>query len=337
MSFRRRRRNAVLIGVAVSAIAVAVLAARVDSGKLWAALARASLPLLLLSLVTKAIGFGFLAARTRSLFSRFHQWPLSDLLAAHLLGFGGNVVLPLRLGELLRVDELARRTSLARSVCLGAVVVERSLDSIWILALAIGLPAFAALDLPLPALVVALLAGFVLALAVAAWLGAHPQRVVALAGRVGRRFGERAGAWSERTAEGFVSGLSMVGSVRRVALASLWTMGYWLSSIVGVEIWLWAFGLALPWYASSVVVVFLALGAALPAAPGYVGTYDLAAVTGLVLLGVGSNVAAAVAIAGHFISTVPATLLALVMFFGRIRGYAGSAPPADATTRPGAG
>ena len=318
-------------------MAIALIARKVDARALWSALAGAALPVLALSLATKAAGFVFLAARSRTLFSRFGRWPLGGFVAAHLLGFGGNVVLPLRLGELLRVDELARRTDLARSVCLGAVVVERALDSLWLLALAIALPAFAALDLAPPALVVLMLIGFGLGLAAAAWLGAHPQAVVAIARSLGRRFGERAASWSERVIGGFASGLSMAGSVRRLAVASVWTLGYWSSGIVGVEIWERAFGLDLPWFASSVVVVFLAIGAALPAAPGFVGTYDLAAITALGLFGVVASRATAVAVAGHFVSTVPAAIVALAMFFGRIRSYLGSASTAEAGARPGAG
>jgi uncharacterized protein (TIRG00374 family) len=323
-----RRRGAALLGLAVSLVAVAVLAARVDGRAVWAAMAGARVPVLLLSLVTKAAGFVFLSARSRTLFLRFRRWPLSGFLAAHLLGFGGNVVLPLRMGELLRVDELARRTALGRSICLGAVVIERGLDSLWVLALAVALPAFATLDLGFPTLVASLLVFIALALAAAAWLGARPERIVALAGRIGRRFGERAGAWSERVVGGFASGLSMVGSARRFVGASWWTLCYWASGIVGVELWLRAFDLALPWYASTVVIVFLAVGSALPAAPGFVGTYDLAAVTALSLFGVETSRATALAVTGHFISTVPATLVALAMFFGRIRGFA-AAPAVD--------
>ena len=336
MNLSRRRRNAAVLGLVVSAAAVALLARKVDARVLWSALAGASFPVLLLTLVAKAASFVFLAARSRTLFSRFGRWPLGGFVAAHLLGFGGNVVLPLRLGELLRVDELARRTGLARSVCLGAVVVERALDSLWLLALAVALPTFAALDLAPPALVGLLLACFGLGLGAAAWLGAYPRAVVAIARGVGRRFGERAASWAERVAGGFASGLSMAGSARRLAVASLWTLGYWLSGIAGVEIWARAFGLHLPWYASSVVIVFLAIGAALPAAPGFVGTYDFAAVTAFGLFGVTTSRATAVAVTGHFVSTVPATVVALAMFFGRIRGYLGSTPLADVGAQPDA-
>ena len=83
---------------------------------------------------------------------------------------------------------------------------------------------------------------------------------------------------------------------------------YWLISLTGVWLWFQAFSLHLPWTAPLVVAVYLAFGTLLPSAPGFVGTYHLAATAALVILGVDENIAVSVAVAGHFMAFVPWTL-----------------------------
>jgi len=331
-----RKWRAVLVGLVVSAVSIFVLARRVDGHALVHAFATASIPILSLCLLTRAVAFVCMAMRSRVLFRRFGDWSLPLFLRAHLIGFGGNVVLPFRLGELLRVRELSRGSGVSAASCLGETVVERALDSLWLLVLVITLPWLVALDLHLSTSLWLIFAAILCALALSAWLGSRPRSLLPLIRRIGRWLGPRAQSWLEGATEGLVHGLSVIGSPTRFLLGSLWTLAYWASSAVSVAIWLWAFGLHLPWYAAPTVVAFLALGAALPAAPGYIGTYDLFAVSGLALFGVGPTEATAVAITGHFVSTVPATLVALLLFFRPIAsGYStGDELPTESIRNP---
>jgi uncharacterized protein (TIRG00374 family) len=309
--------RAFVLGLIVSAVSIFILARRVDGQALLRALATASVAILSLCLLTRAMAFVCMAMRSRILYERFGSWPLSLFLRAHVIGFGGNVVLPFRLGELLRVRELARGSGVSMAACLGATVVERALDVLWLLVLVVTLPLLVALDLHLTTTLWLTFAAIAVALGVSAWLGNRPQSLLPLVRRIGGWAGPRAQAWLEDAAEGLIHGLSVIGSPARFVLGSLWTLAYWASSALGVAIWLWAFDLHLPWYAAPTVVAFLALGASLPAAPGFIGTYDLFAVSGLALFGVGATQATAVAITGHFVSTVPGTLVALALFMRR--------------------
>ena len=54
---------------------------------------------------------------------------------------------------------------------------------------------------------------------------------------------------------------------------------------------MWALGIVVPWYAGLVMLVITAIGIMVPAAPGYIGTMNLACIAGLAIFGVGKELA----------------------------------------------
>ena len=104
--------------------------------------------------------------------------------------------------------------------------------------------------------------------------------------------------------------------MRRLLLAAsilLLTTGYWLASILTIQVWLWAFGLTLPAHAPLVILLFIALGAALPSTSAQIGTYHYFAMAGLMLFEVSKTTAASVALVGHALAVVPFALLGIVL------------------------
>lgn len=126
----RRWSRPFLVGLAVSAGFLWLTLRRVDLAAVGTAVAGVSLPVLSLALVTRGIAFLSMGLRSRVTTALERHVSLRVLTLSHLLGYTGNNVLPLRLGELLRVDFVARRAGLSRSFLVGTVAVERLLDSV---------------------------------------------------------------------------------------------------------------------------------------------------------------------------------------------------------------
>ncbi|HEY6865868.1 MAG TPA: hypothetical protein VI792_01350, partial [Candidatus Eisenbacteria bacterium] len=61
--------------------------------------------------------------------------------------------------------------------------------------------------------------------------------------------------------------------------------------VVGLQVSLWSLGILLPWYAGLTMLVITAIGIMVPAAPGYIGTMNVACVAGLALFSVGKSAA----------------------------------------------
>ena len=58
---------------------------------------------------------------------------------------------------------------------------------------------------------------------------------------------------------------------------------------LGLQVGVWALHIDVPWYGGLLLLVITAVGIMVPAAPGYIGTMNLACVAGLALFSVGKD------------------------------------------------
>jgi hypothetical protein len=308
----------IAVGFALSAILAWLVLRRVDLAGLTGHMRQARLDLLALSLLTTGIGLLCMGWRASALLSPLRPVSVGLGWRGQLLGFAVNNVLPLRLGELAKADYYARHGSLPRGSTLAAAAAERILDALCVLVLLalvapVVLPRFEhRSSLLLSALTV-------VAVAVTAWwLAAHPRSLGALLARLAGRAPEAARGRVAALADSFSQGFTGLASPRTAATAIAATLLYWLSALAGVHLWARAFALELPWYAPAVLLVFLAFGAALPAAPGFIGTWDYFFVLGLALFGVARETATAVALTGHAVAIIPFTVAAGALLPGEL-------------------
>ena len=124
-----------LIGLGISALFLWLTLRKVELGAVRDALAQLSLPILSLALVTRGLGFLAMGLRSRATVAPGGRVSYRTLTLSHLLGYTGNNLLPFRLGEILRVDYLAREGNLSRTFLVGTLAVERLMDSLVLLAL----------------------------------------------------------------------------------------------------------------------------------------------------------------------------------------------------------
>lgn len=332
MTARRRRGwiGSLAVGVVVSVFFLYLTLRRVAWGDVAGALGGVSLPILGLALVTKGAAFLALGLRSRGTVAPGGTVAYKDLVLSHLLGYTGNNILPFRLGELLRVEYLARRHALSRSFLVGTVAIERLLDTATLLAIfALVVPAVfgrRAMSGSFPLLVGATGALFVLVVVAARW-NRLPEFVGKAVRPLSARFAELVGRQTRKVSLGLSSILDRRWAPRVLA----GTLLYWLASVGSVAIILAAFDLDLPPYAPLLVVAVTALGTALPASPGAVGTFHYFSALGLSLLGVDRATTISFAIVAHGMAFVPYTLVGLAVFSTSIPGWVRRAMAQDGT------
>ena len=232
--------------------------------------------------------------------------PVGPFLSATLIGFMANNILPLRLGELIRGYALSRLTPVRLSTALATAVLERVWD-VFVVALLLVwvLPRF-----PLPEGLVranTLLLALGVGCLVAGWWGVRYADSLRL-------------AWLPERLAGLVrhgvDGLRALQHVSLLVHTVALSLAMWLSVAGYYWLLLWACGMDLPLEAGLVVMLVVAVVVALPAAPGFVGTFQYAVVFALSLFAVPQEAALSFSIIAHLAQLLPVILAGFIALLG---------------------
>ena len=297
-------------GVVVSVLALAFVFASVDIGEVWDIVRGAEVAFLVL----------VLAVISTQLLIRGLRWsvllpprpdgtrvPTLRTIAPLLVGYLGNVVLPARLGEPIRAYLVARREHLDPLTSFGATVQERVLDVVTLALL--GLAAALALDVEWWIVTLAALASGAGVILVGLLVAVGSVRVVDILASVLARFGlAQRTARLQHWARAFAGGLDRGRDLRRLGGALGLSLLAWL--LDASIFWLVgrALGIDVGYPAAVVIGAVAVLATAVPSAPGYVGTFELAATSAAVAMGVPQAEAVALALVAHAITAVPIAL-----------------------------
>jgi uncharacterized protein (TIRG00374 family) len=257
--------------------------------------------------------------------------PVTRTFAPLLVGYLGNAVLPARLGEPIRAVLVARREQLDTLESFGATMLERLIDTVT-LAL-VGFSAAVALGAAWWIVAVSAVVGFggLIALGLLAAIGLTRLTDVGayLLGRVG--LAERAGRLVRWT-RSFAAGIDRGRDVRRLAMVMGASVVAWGLDASIFYLAMRALDIDLGFVGAILIGAVSVLATAVPAAPGFVGTFELAATGAGAALGVPRAEALAMAILVHVITLVPVALagaLVLVRSGIRLGMLAGEAEEVD--------
>ncbi|HYH93086.1 MAG TPA: lysylphosphatidylglycerol synthase transmembrane domain-containing protein, partial [Candidatus Saccharimonadales bacterium] len=269
--------------------------------------------------------------RWQALLRPIQAIPYRRVLGYTYVGYLANNVLPARLGELVRSHALGEGEGLSRTTVLGTVVVERIVDTLIVVALA----ALAVVVLSVRGVLssaVLLGAAFVGLLVVGLIVGMAAHRLPG-ADRVTRT----AQRWPKLVslAARLREGLSVAGKPRTVLAAVCWSAVAWSASILTGLAAGQAIGVELTLAQGALLSSGVALVTIVPSGPGYVGTFELTAVSILSTFGVPTDQAFALALLVHVmilaVTSVGGVIAALRLHVGL---GTGSSEEPVATDRP---
>ncbi len=233
----------------------------------------------------------------------------TDTYALTAVGYMGNTVLPARGGEVLRIFLLSERSSARAREILGSIIPERMLDA-GVLALLFAVLVFAGTHGSPGQWAAFVAAGIVVALIV----GAVVYLRLRIAGRM-EQFAERV--------RPFAKASRLLLRPAGLALAAL-TAAIWV--LEGMILWLCARSLSIHIGLNEAILVdaLASLSALIPAGPGYIGTYDAAALFALHGIGVQGGDAVGIVVLFRAVVFVPITLVGLGLMVGRYGGLRGA-------------
>ena len=281
------------LGLAVSGVCLWLAMHDVQPAEVLRALRQANYLGFLALVILTVLGFWLRALRWRWLFSGARPIGLDPLFSATMIGFMANNLLPLRLGEFVRAWALGRREGMSKTTVFATVVVERVVDMIalivilglalWVHPLAEGSEAAGLVRRGATVLI----AGGVAMTLLVVLLERRPGMARALVRFVTAPLPEGLRGRAEAMLDHFVDGLALFRDLPRLAWVFLLSFVMFGVVAVGLTASLWAFDIPAPWYAGVVMLVITAIGIMVPAAPGYIGTMNVACKVGLRLFGVG--------------------------------------------------
>ena len=241
----------------------------------------------------------------------------ADAYGLTLVGLMGNNVLPARGGEVLRIALMGSRTTARRREVLGSIIAERLLDvsvlvGLFVIYTWIGVAGAPTGRWPATVAAAALVVGGVgLVTYLSLRRRGHFERFAAAIRPV-----SRASKLFARPEGGPLALLSVV----------IWTLEGVTLLVIGLAI---DVSLTLP--DGALIIILASLAAAIPAAPGYAGTFDAGMVLGLSAAGVSGGAAVGFILLVRFVMFVPVTLVGLVVLITRYGGL----KRVDEATHPG--
>ena len=325
------------IGLALSALLVALFFVTVDIGHMLDALAGANYLYVAPAIGLYLVAVVFRTMRWQVLLLHIKQVSIRRLLPVVVIGYMANNLLPMRLGEVVRSYYLGEREQISKSSALATIFIERVFDALTLLFFV----AVVALFVPLgrltagfgelsgiapPVLAAGLILPFVAAFGVMLLFSRWPDRTRDLAGALmkplPRRFPHDRAL---HIVEYFLAGFAPLSNLRMIvhlfALSvPVWAFETGLFYLIGYSFGfhhiydnLWHLVAAM-----ALVTALANIGSSVPSSPGGIGLFELIARETLVLLplaAVDRSEAAAFAAVSHFALLLPMIILGQVFLW----------------------
>ena len=219
-----------------------------------------------------------------------HPGPYRKTFRAIGLGYFGNMVLPFKLGELLRVGLLRRHNaSTGIGDALATVAAERAIDGA-VLALMVGAV------LPFAKVPSWVMRGTVILLVV--MLAVIAVSMLERAHRFAMRLFPETGPlrMGRKVIDALSTGTRVLRKPKPFAIAAALTAAAWFGESLVLYCAIQALGLPLAYTTALIVTLLMSVGLLIPSAPGQIGTHQALAVLFLEPFGVVSGVAVTVSL-----------------------------------------
>ena len=305
-----------LLGVLLGLIILAILVSNAGPEKLNDVLLQANWGWLGVGMVLKVPVMWFKSARWAVAIRRATGRPVTGAFSASMIGFAGNLILPARLGEWVRVSVVDKRNHTGRTLALAALIATQLFDLLLLAGCFLVFSASATdrlAGLHLPVIGLALIVLFVLALPVllrrksatlSSWydlicgkMPAHLNRLFA------------------RKLHFCLQGFSSLGSGRALMWIMLLTLLAWGVESLSVFAVLEAFRIDATARMAIMLVVFSNLSFLVPVTPGNIGIVQAINVLLLGTFGVRQAPALAYGVAHQGIFYVVILGLGLICFY----------------------
>ena len=303
----------VVVGIAVSGLFLWLALRGTDPTAILAALRKADPRWAVPYFAALSASYLFKAARWKRLLIAAPEASVRRLLPPIMVGHLGNLLLPVQLGELLRIAAATRQIRAPVPMVIASIVIERAFDLATVLLILIAALALGAQQSPAlerATLVTAVFLSLLTLSAIVLFLGSR--WIAAPASALRRALPDtirlRVLATARQASEGLQVFKSPGALGRVIALSIL----QWGSLLFCVWFSLIALGIEAPPAAILLVLGFSVVGVSLPTSPGFIGAIQLAFALGLGPFGIDVDRAFAASVYYHLLAVLAVIVFGIV-------------------------
>ena len=303
-----------IFGIAISAAGLWYAFREMNFNELIDNLSNTHMSYVFLSMIIMVASVALRAYRWQLMLIPIQSISFKPLFRSTMIGYFGNGVLPLRLGEILRAYAISKSNTITASSAFGTIILERLLDLMGLAVVMIFFAFFSPLmDFSgsiLIGLTLITFGGFLFII----WLGkSHSnfhERVVHW-----KIFEKSSGQKLLSIIQNVFDGLVSIRKTKHSFQLSIITLALWVLYYICTALVVIATGIEISWVAAGIVLIATTLAISVPSAPGYVGTYHAATVYVLVnIFNSGLTESQAFAVLIHAVGFIPLVLTGFVYF-----------------------
>lgn len=240
------------------------------------------------------------ATRWRIFLLPMGKYHVYDLFKGTIAGFFTNYVLPFRMGEVVRAYLSGRYIKTKGTLLLPSIIIERFTDGVTFFFFVVIFSLFVELPITDKQLLIVRIALIALLAVFGIILFLYYRLRYRISAYLEKKKG-RIGNFFEDLHHGMLS----LFNVRHPLKILFYSFLLWF--VTGLTYWagIKACHIELGFIESFILMVTAMIAIAIPAAPGFVGTFHAAMVAALILLGIDKNTAASYAFLQHIIGLIP--------------------------------
>lgn len=301
------------LGCLVSAVVVAVIAFKLrdEWGKVGESLRSFDCRVLVPALALYLLGFVLRAVRWQRMLAPLKRIRLASSFSVVMIGFMANNILPLRIGEFVRAWALKKKEAVSGSAGFATIIVERVYDGLTLIGLFVVVLLFSATSPEVKRYAALSAPVFLAAYGVLLYAAFREEQASRVAKGLTRLLPRGLHARADHFIESFLPGLEFLSSWRSQGAVVALSLAIWFME--GCVFWvvMRGFDMAVPVHAAFFTLVIVNIAIMVPAGPGYVGTFEAAAVVALAPFHVPDSTAVSYILVVHALQYVSVTAVGL--------------------------
>jgi len=226
------------------------------------------------------------------------------LYLTNLIGFMANTILPARAGELVRALILGKKENISKTTVIGSAALDRIFEGIGMFILLVIMP----LIMETPDWMKKGTLGFIiffsiLLIGLILFMKVNPDTIIKYI-----PLSDKTNTFLKGVLEKLQKGFEAINNIKTSSIATILSLLGWIVQVLMIHFVILSFGIHISPLAALMTLLSVNIAIMIPAAPGSLGTFELAVVLALGFFYIEKSLALSIALTYHFIQLIPVTI-----------------------------